>query len=394
MHPTSRASSERRSGIAVEKTFAEFFAGIGLVRLGLQKAGWKAKFANDIDDKKLEMYWNNFSDTIETFLPGDIHELTPSDIPDVTLATASFPCTDLSLAGSRRGLAGKQSGAFWGFTRLLDGLNGRRPPLILIENVPAFLTSRYGRDFSSAIRRLNELGYSCDAFVLNASNFTPQSRARLFIVGMFDSPRTDDIKVALARRAPELKPRQLTDRIVDSSNLSWTIIDIPPPPQTSRSLAHVLQKLPVDSARWWPNERVEYLLGQMSERHVQVTEALIRSRKLGYATVYRRVRYGRSMAEVRADGIAGCLRTPKGGSSRQILLVAGKGKLRARFMTPREYARLQGVPDSYMINVPDNQAYFGFGDAVCVPAIEWIGTNVLDPLVTKLTGSGIRASAI
>lgn len=378
----------------MQKTFAEFFAGIGLVRLGLERAGWKAIFANDIDNKKLEMYWNNFNDTIETFLSGDIHELTPSDIPDVTLATVSFPCTDLSLAGSRTGLAGKQSGAFWGFMRLLDGLNGRRPPLILIENVPAFLTSRSGRDFSNAIRRLNELGYSCDAFVLNASNFTPQSRARLFIVGMFDTPRTMNTKVALSGRAPELKPRQLTERILGSPSLSWTITDIPPPPHIRTTLADIIEDLPAESPRWWSSERLSYLMGQMSERHVQVTEALIRGRKLGYATVYRRVRYGRSMAEVRADGIAGCLRTPKGGSSRQILLAAGKGSIRARFMTPREYARLQGVPDSYTIDVPDNQAYFGFGDAVCVPAIEWIGTKVLGPLVTKLTGSGIRVSAI
>jgi DNA (cytosine-5)-methyltransferase 1 len=99
-----------------------------------------------------------------------------------------------------------------------------------------------------------------------------------------------------------------------------------------------------------------------------------------YATVYRRVRYGKSMAELRTDGVAGCLRTPRGGSSRQILLVAGMGAVRARFMTPREYARLMGAPQ-YTINVPDNQAYFGFGDAVCVPVIQWIGQRVLNPLV-------------
>lgn len=364
----------------MDKTFVEFFAGIGLVRLGLELAGWKAKFANDIDEKKYEIYWDNFDDAIETYSPGDIHDLSQADIPTVTLATASFPCTDLSLAGYRRGLAGEQSGAFWGFARLLKEMDGRRPPFLLIENVPAFLTSDKGRDFRAAIQCLNNLGYSCDAFVLDAASFTPQSRARLFIIGMFDTPRTKNVAAALEARAPALRPRQLVDSIARSSDQDWALLEIPAPPCKQHALSSIIEKLPDDSPRWWPEERLEYLLNQMSRRHTRVVEALIEGKTRSYATVYRRIRYGKSMAEVRADGIAGCLRTPRGGSSRQILLVAGNGTIRARFMTPREYARLQGVPDTYLIDVSDNQAYFGFGDAVCVPVVEWIGRNILNPL--------------
>ncbi len=90
------------------KSFAEFFAGIGLMRLGLERAGWKIAFANDIDEDKWRMYRDHFGDTGE-FAVEDIHKLEMSAIPEVALATASFPCNDLSLAGSRRGLAGSHS---------------------------------------------------------------------------------------------------------------------------------------------------------------------------------------------------------------------------------------------------------------------------------------------
>jgi DNA (cytosine-5)-methyltransferase 1 len=91
------------------------------------------------------------------------------------------------------------------------------------------------------------------------------------------------------------------------------------------------------------------------------------------------VRNGKSMAELRTDGIAGCLRTPRGGSGRQILLAAGKGRFTVRLLTPRECARLMGA-DDFVLKVPLNQALFGFGDAVCVPVVAWIGRNYLTPI--------------
>src|ERR1035438_7770985 len=90
-----------------EKCFAEFFAGIGLMRVGLEQAGWRIVFANDIDEDKRRMYYDHFGDSGE-FILGDVHKLEPGEIPDAALATASFPCNDLSLAGARAGLAGEQ----------------------------------------------------------------------------------------------------------------------------------------------------------------------------------------------------------------------------------------------------------------------------------------------
>lgn len=368
----------------MDKTFAEFFAGIGLVRLGLEKAGWKAKFANDIDEKKFEMYWDNFEDAGETYLLDDVHRVTADQIPRVTLATASFPCTDLSLAGYRKGLAGEQSGTFWSFVRLLHEMDGQRPPLVLIENVPGFLTSHGGEDFASAIAALNKLNYACDAFVLDALNFVPQSRQRLFVVGIFDAPTTPDVGRALTKRDARLCWNQLTEFMTARANLAWHVLRIPAPPKRSTRLGALIERLPVNSPRWWTGERVDYLLNQMSPRHRRVVESLTAAKRTRYATVYRRIRANKSMAEVRADGVAGCLRTPKGGSSRQILLAVGRGKVKARFLTPRECARLMGA-SHYEINVPDNQAYFGFGDAVCVPVMEWIARHVLNPVHRQTT---------
>jgi DNA (cytosine-5)-methyltransferase 1 len=110
---------------------------------------------------------------------------------------------------------------------------------------------------------------------------------------------------------------------------------------------------------------------------------MIAQRKWSYGTVFRRIRHGKSMAELRTDGLAGCLRTPRGGSGRQILFKAGYGKHFARLLTPRECARLMGA-NNYAIDVPLNQALFGFGDAVCVPVIKWIAANYLNPVLSEL----------
>tara|TARA_Y100001954_G_C15506164_1_gene452346 strand:- start:6 stop:506 length:501 start_codon:yes stop_codon:yes gene_type:complete len=154
-----------------------------------------------------------------------------------------------------------------------------------------------------------------------------------------------------------------------------------PPSESQYQLSDILDDLPNTASEWWEDDRVEYLFNQMSERHRKQVAPLIRKRKYSYGTVFRRVRMQangskRSMAEVRLDGIAGCLRTPKGGSGRQILIRAGHGKLRARLLTPSECARLMGA-DDFEISGSLNEALFGFGDAVCASAVKWIADNAL-----------------
>jgi DNA (cytosine-5)-methyltransferase 1 len=345
--------------------------------MGLESCGWSLAYANDIDADKRTMYDGHFGDADEHFDLRDVHEVNGSELPAIDLATASFPCTDLSLAGGRLGFQGKHSSAFWGFVNVLRTMGARKPKAVLIENVTGFLTSHDGADFRSALLALNELGYAVDAFILDAKWFVPQSRPRLFVVGTLDKPtRVQELGTE------RLRPKQLRSFIASNPDIAWRIAAVPEPPlQSALSLKDIVEDLPERSPYWWSKQRSDYLYGQFSAKHRALADQLIASRRWSYATVFRRVRSQgesgkKSMGELRHDGIAGCLRTPKGGSGRQILFKAGYGRFAVRLLTPRECARLMGA-DSFNITVPDNQAYFGFGDAVCVPGISWIAEHYL-----------------
>lgn len=361
-------------------TVAEYFAGIGLMRLGLEHAGWTTVFANDIDEKKQEMYRYHFGPSPDLVL-GDVHAIDQSSVPSTLLATASFPCNDLSLAGARKGLAGEHSSAFWGFIRILKDMGTRRPPLVLLENVTGFLTSHEGADFHQALLALNGLGYTVDAFIIDAARFVPQSRQRLFVVAQKKTtPRAAETPCLLQS---ELRPAALADFILWHPDVQWSLRVLPPLPFRQTQLSDVLEHLSPNSAAWWSRERCDYLLRQMSPKHRAQADAMIRRSDVSFATVFRRVRSTGSMAELRIDGIAGCLRTPRGGSGRQILFVAGKGRFAVRLLTARECSRLMGA-DEFKMDVPLNQALFGFGDAVCVPVIRWIAENYLNPIAISL----------
>ena len=365
------------------KTFAEFFAGIGLVRMGLERQGWSIAFANDISPQKYEMYRGHFNSADEHFLLGDIHDIPADSVPTVTLASASFPCNDLSLAGGRNGLAGEHSSAFWGFIRILNQMDGRRPPLVLLENVTGFLTSNGGEDFKSGMLALNNLGYSVDAFVLDAVNFVPQSRQRLFVVGRMEKLFGIPDPVCHTNLAvSDTRPKALVEFMAKHREIRWHVRPLPSQPENHTRLESILEDLPDNAPNWWSSKRATYLLNQMSLRHREIADRMIAGPEWSYGTVFRRMRNNQSMAELRTDGIAGCLRTPRGGSAKQILFKAGKGKYFARLITPVEAARLMGA-DNYTISVPIDQSLFGFGDAVCVPVIEWIAINYLNPMVNE-----------
>jgi DNA (cytosine-5)-methyltransferase 1 len=371
--------------ILKEKKFAEFFAGIGLMRLGLEVEGWKIAFANDIEPDKFKMYADQFSDANQHFVVGDIHQLTHKAIPPVALATASFPCNDLSLAGMRKGLGGKQSSAYWGFVRLIEEMGDNRPPIVMLENVAGFLTSHGGRDFQAALLSLNRLGYAVDAVIIDAARFVPQSRVRLFVIGTIAKGKADwEIKENLHFYESDVRPKALADFIFTHPEIVWNVRRMPRLPAASVKLENIVEDLPDDSDFWWNEKRRDYLVSQMSEKHYKILQEMKSARKWCYGTVFRRVRKGKSMAELRTDGIAGCLRTPRGGSGRQILVKAGFGEVQVRLITPKECAMMMGAKD-YTIKVPLNQALFGFGDAVCVPVISWIARHYLNPLFEEMT---------
>ncbi|MGI8687060.1 MAG: DNA cytosine methyltransferase [Thermomicrobiales bacterium] len=354
---------------------AEFFAGIGLVRMAIEEHGFNVVWANDIEPAKFSLYERNFDPG--DFVLNDIRNVRGTDVPDIDLATASFPCTDLSLAGNRVGLRGEQSGLFWEFARVLREMHKRRPYAIMLENVPSFATSHDGRDLRLALQRLNRLGYWCDLLVIDARHFVPQSRPRLFIVGSRDpltspgfwepsSLRPPWIK-RFVQRHPELKMHALP--------LSLDVSD-------GGTLADIVQRLPSDDGRWWNTERQWRFIQELSPLQLTRLNTLRAGRQLSWATAYRRTRDSKPAWEIRADAISGCLRTARGGSSKQALVEAGEGQVRVRWMTALEYARLQGAASYNCEGIPDNRILFGFGDAVCVPAVSWLAREYLSPLLS------------
>lgn len=164
---------------------ASFFAGIGGFDLGFERAGmetvWqceKKPFCLDI----LEQHWPHVP------RQEDIKEVKPDDIPAAAIWAGGFPCQDVSLArmGPRSGLRGKQSGLFYDFAKLIGE---RRPPVVVLENVAALLSSHSGRDFAIVVRTLAELGYGVAWRTLDSRYFgVPQSRSRVFIVGSLGGP--------------------------------------------------------------------------------------------------------------------------------------------------------------------------------------------------------------
>lgn len=374
--------------VAAQFTCAEYFAGIGLVRLGLEQAGWNVVFANDWAVDKQAMYSAQFSDSDLHYHLKDIFDLNPTHIPTTLLATASFPCIDLSLAGNLQGLTGKHSSAFWGFIHILKQ-QLQRPPLVLLENVPGWLTSNQGQDFYRTIDALNQLGYACDVYAIDAAHFVPQSRSRIFVVGsQTQVPQSNPTN--FLRRDDALTSTALRRAIAKHPDLCWNFLDTPPlPKQRDTSLEQIVEHLSNQDDRWWSNLEVDRHLAMMSSINLNYLEVQKQQPIDSYHTMYRRVRDGQQRAELRKDDIAGCLRTAKGGSSRQMIVRSGKGDIQMRVMTPREYARLQGVPDTYPIPKTVNQALTGFGDAVCVPVIQWIAEQILNPLAIQILSQSL-----
>lgn len=363
----------------------EFFAGGGMARLGLGD-GWTCAFANDFDPVKAATYRANFPDTPDHFHEGDVWQVQPGDLPgQADLAWASSPCQDFSLAGARAGLAGGRSGAFFGFWRLVQALGreGRAPRLVVIENVVGLLTSHGGTDFNALCRALAEEGYRFGALEIDAARFLPQSRPRVFVIATREPPQpgftgespfhTPAIAAARTRL-----PRDLADHWID-----WALAA---PPLRNTTLADLLE--PDDQAPWREEARTIELLAQMSPLHRRRLEAAAAAGR-AVATVFRRTRADGPRAELRLDGVAGCLRTPRGGSSRQMIVVADRGQIRSRLLTAREGARLMGLSDDYRLPRAQSGGLHVVGDGVCVPVVRWLAAGLLEPLL----GKAARAAA-
>jgi len=356
--------------------FHEFFAGGGMARLGLG-AAWDCLFANDFDPLKAATYRANFGDG--DMACGDVWKLEAGDLPGrPVLAWASSPCQDLSLAGRRGGLEGGRSSAFWGFYRLIEAMQAqdRAPPVLVIENVVGLLTSSGGADFTALGAALARLGYRFGALEVDAAQWLPQSRPRVFVIAttLEDTPggggtMSPRVQAAYARLPRALRP-------------AWINWSLAAPARRNLALADMLE--PDDRVTWFDEARTERLLALMAPLHRRRLEAAgAGGRAVG--ALYRRVRVEKGVkvqrAEVRFDGLAGCLRTPAGGSSRQVVVVVEGGQVRARLLTGREGARLMGLPEDYVLPKGSTAALKVLGDGVAVPVVRALAEQILEPLL-------------
>lgn len=363
--------------------FLEFFAGGGMARAGLGPS-WTCVFANDFDPKKGEAYAENWGR--EGLVIDDIRNIAPEELPPADLAWGSFPCQDLSLAGAGAGLGGGRSGTFWPFVALLQGLKeqGRHPGVVALENVVGTLTSHGGRDFAAIIEALISLGYRPGAFVADAALFVPQSRPRLFVVAVrADRPTTAAVSgPASPWHTSALK--RAWDGLTDEQRAKWVWWNMPAPPRRRLRFADLIEDNPT-GVRWHTAHETRALLSMMSDVNLAKVQTAQAAGVRMVGTIYKRTRWAQGVkvqrAEIRFDDIAGCLRTPAGGSSRQLIMVVEGQKIRSRLISTRETARLMGLADTYSLPARYNDAYHLTGDGVAVPVVRHIAKHILEPLL-------------
>lgn len=335
----------------------EFFAGSGLVAYGL-KDMFSPIWSNDISKQKADVYRANFCS--EHFLLDDIRNVSGANLPYAHLSWASFPCQDLSLAGSMGGIDACRSGLVWEWLRIIDEIP-KKPRILLVENVPGLLSTDNGNNYRKLHAALVDRGYDCGAIVLNASLFLPQSRPRVFVIAV---QRGCNIPEELIGSGPcWLHSKAATE--LGHSLPRWIWWRSAKPPKTRLTLEDIIElDVPFDK---------DDVIDLIPDKHI----ARLSEHDTIYATGYRRTRNGQQRLELRFDGIAGCLRTPEGGSSRQYMVVKKDGEIHARLLTVREVARLMGAPDSFILPGTYNDGYKAMGDAVALPVARFIGEKFL-----------------
>ena len=342
-------------------TMHEFFAGSGLVAYGL-RGMFNPVWANDISNKKAEVYLSNFKGN--NFVLEDIKNIDGATIPQAHLSWASFPCQDLSLAGSLGGIDAARSGLIWEWLRILKEMP-QRPSVLLIENVAGLLSANQGKNYTKLHNALDNLGYKSGAILVDAVHFVPQSRPRVFVIAV----RKDiDIPSDLVDTGPNWLHNKAAT-VLGADLPEWIWWKAEKPENRKLNLGDIIDyTLPYDK-----ND----VLRLIPPRHKDILDRM----ENVVATGYRRTRNGKQCLELRFDGVAGCLRTPEGGSSKQFLIVKQDGKVQARLLSPREAARLMGAPDSFVLPDTFNDGYKAMGDAVVASVALFIGASFLTKLM-------------
>lgn len=312
-------------------TFIDLFAGIGGMRLAYENVGGRCVYSNEWNKYSQQTYYANFGEQPE----GDITKVDAKTIPDHDILVAGFPCQPFSIAGvSKKISLGRKTGfedktqgtLFFDVCRILKE---KRPKAFMLENVKNLKSHDKGRTFKTILESLDELKYKVFFAVLDGQSFVPQHRERIIIVGFDMEIYGDDIE------------------------FDFDITPVNPKPV----MRDILEKKVDD----------KYTLSDNLWTYLQ-----------NYAAKHRAAGNGFGYGIAPLDGVSRTIsaRYHKDGSE---ILIAQKGK-NPRRLTPRECARLQGFPESFVIPVSDTQAYRQFGNSVVVPLIE----NVAKLIVEKI----------
>jgi DNA (cytosine-5)-methyltransferase 1 len=363
---------------SLKPTCLDFFAGSGLVAEGLKKF-FQTVWANDICEKKAKVFCANHDKDI--FHLGSIEQIHGDNVPKAFLSWGSFPCQDLSLAGNMGGLFSSRSGLVWQWLRVMDELQ-EKPPLAVAENVVGLVSAVKGEYYRKLHNALVKRGYKVGAVILDASHWVPQSRKRVFVIAVDSHVPTSKFETdhptwchseAIVRAADGLK--------------NWVWWNIPKPKDRKTKLDDVIDF----TSPCYDAEKQERILSLIPEKHREKMTDATRSGKTVFPG-YKRIRNGQQVLELRFDGVAGCLRTPEGGSSRQFLVIKNNGSVKTRLLTIRETASLMGVRNSYKIPGTYNDGYRAMGDAVAVPVTRYLAEKLLYPLAKLISERGFDAN--
>jgi len=223
--------------------------------------------------------------------------------------------------------------------------------------------------------------------VINAALFVPQSRPRLFMIGVREDVAVDPALLAPGPIPPFHTPglQRALGRVSPAALKRMIWWNVPAPPRRNDTFADLIEENP-DSIAWHSDAERNQILGMMSPINRAKVEAAKRAGRRMVGGIYRRTRLDErgvkvQRAEVRFDDVAGCLRTPAGGSSRQVIMVVDGKQVRTRLISSRETARLMGLGDDYKLPKNYNEAYHLTGDGVAVHVVRHLAEHVFEPLL-------------
>lgn len=332
---------------------------------------FEAVWANDNCPKKMATYIRNHGDHHFDLRP--IEDVSGLSLPEVELSWASFPCQDLSLAGKLGGIDAARSGLVWHWLHVMDEMQ-HRPPIVVAENVQGLLTASGGENYRLLHRALTRPGrdYRVGAIVLDAVHWVPQSRPRVFVVGV-----RKEIDISALTGSPTwCHPTSVHNAARGLDDFVWW--NLPKPAPRTTGLSDLIDlDAPLDAPA-----KSAHNLALLSPAHRAKMKKMIAEGRHVFPG-YKRERLGQQFLELRFDDVAGCLRTPRGGSSRQHLVVAVGSKVGTRLLTVREAARLMGVRESFKLPISYNEGYKAMGDAVAVPAVRHLARHLLASLAVQ-----------